>query len=105
MHVIGSEGFSGQVCAPVLELVMIRCDEAAPLAIEGVANGKFGVAEITVFGEVWGALGRITGRGHHTIPAPPALSHSPYTAAPSSKSRYLSPVAVNMRLVLGPLRW
>ena len=54
MHVRGSEGFSGQVYDPSLELVMIRCDEAAPLAIEGVANGKFGVAEITVFGEVWG---------------------------------------------------
>ena len=31
---------------------MTRCDEAAPLAIEGVANGKFGVAAVTVFREV-----------------------------------------------------
>ena len=36
MHVRGSECFSGQVCDPVLELVMTRCDKAAPLAIKGV---------------------------------------------------------------------
>ena len=50
----GSEIFAGQVYDPILELVMTHCDEAAPLAIEGVTNGEFGVASITVFGEVWG---------------------------------------------------
>ena len=50
----GSEGFSGQVCNPAPDLVMARCDEAYPLAIEGTTNGEFGVADVTVFGEVWG---------------------------------------------------
>ena len=50
----GSEGFSVQVGNPVPELVMTRRDKASPLAFEGVANVKFGVAAVTVFGEVWG---------------------------------------------------
>ena len=33
---------------------MTRRDKAAPLAIEGVKNGEFGVADVTVIGEVWG---------------------------------------------------
>ena len=45
---------SGQVYDPVTELVMTRLDEAAPLAIEGAENRKFGVAAVTVVGEVWG---------------------------------------------------
>ena len=49
-----SEGFSGQVCDPVPELVMTRRDKSAPLEIKGVENGKFGVASVTVFGEVSG---------------------------------------------------
>ena len=50
MHMRGSEGFSGQICDPVLELVITRSDESAPLAVEGVADGKFGVAAVTLFG-------------------------------------------------------
>ena len=33
---------------------MTRCDEAVPLTIEGVADLEFGVAAVTVMGEVWG---------------------------------------------------
>ena len=33
---------------------MTRRDEATPIAVEGVANGKFGVSAVTLFGEVWG---------------------------------------------------
>ena len=50
----GSEGFAGQVCDPVPELIMTRRDEAAPLSVEGVENCKFGVAAVAVFGKVWG---------------------------------------------------
>ena len=53
-HVRGGEGFSRQVCDPLPELVMNFLDEAAPIAIEGVTNGEFGVAAFTVIGEVWG---------------------------------------------------
>ena len=53
-HVRGGEVFDGQVCDPIPEIVMIRRDESAPLAIEGVTNGEFGVASVTVIGEVWG---------------------------------------------------
>ena len=49
----GSEGFSGQVCDPVPELIMTRRDKAALFVFKGVANSNFGVATITVSGEVW----------------------------------------------------
>ena len=35
-------------------IVMKRRYEAAPLAVEGVANCKFGVSAVAIFGEVWG---------------------------------------------------
>ena len=54
VHVRGGEGFPGQICDPVLEIVMTRRDKAAPLAIEGVTNGEFGVVAVTVLWEVWG---------------------------------------------------
>ena len=50
----GSEGFADQGCDLAPELVMMRRDKAAPLAVKGVENGKFLVAVVTVFGEVWG---------------------------------------------------
>ena len=31
----------------------MRRDDAAPLAVEGVADTEFGVAAVTVIGEVW----------------------------------------------------
>ena len=43
-----------QIRDPVTELIMTRRDEANPLEVEGVKNGKFGVESVTVFGEVWG---------------------------------------------------
>ena len=52
-HVRWGEGFVKQVCDPVPDLVMTLCDEANPLSIEGVKNGEFGVAAVTVIGEVW----------------------------------------------------
>ena len=52
MHVRGSEGFDGQIYDPAPEFVMTRRDKAAPLAIKGMKNGDFGVASVTVFGEV-----------------------------------------------------
>ena len=50
----GGEGPACQIRDPVTELIMTRRDEATPLAVEGVKNGKFGVAAVAVFGEVWG---------------------------------------------------
>ena len=54
VHVRGSEGFSGQVYDPVPDLIMTCRDKATPIAVQGMANGKFGVVAVTVFGEVWG---------------------------------------------------
>ena len=34
----GIEGFAGKVNDPVPELIMMRCDEAVPLAVEGMEN-------------------------------------------------------------------
>ena len=53
LYVRGDEGFSGQVYDTVLELVMTHHAEAYPLAIEGVTNGKFDIADVKVIGEVW----------------------------------------------------
>ena len=50
----GSEVFSGQVCNPVLDLIMTRRADAAPLEVKEVENCKFVIAAITEFGEVWG---------------------------------------------------
>ena len=52
-YVRGGEGPARQIRDPVTEIIMARRDEAAPLAIEGVTNGEFGVAAVAVFGEVW----------------------------------------------------
>ena len=82
---------------------MTRRDKATPLAFEGVANCKFGVSSVAVFGEVWGALGHTAERGHHAIPEPPAQSHSLWTAATSARPWSLSPVTVDVRLVPGTL--
>ena len=49
-HVRGGERFSGQVCDPVTELVVTRCDKSDPLIITGVANRKVGVAAVTLMG-------------------------------------------------------
>ena len=54
MHERGGESFAGQVFDPFPELVMMRRDKAAPLAIKGVTNGEFYIAAVTVIGEVWG---------------------------------------------------
>ena len=48
----GGVGFVGQVCDPVLELIMTRREKASPIAVKVMANFKFGVTDITVFGEV-----------------------------------------------------
>ena len=53
-YVRGGESPARQIRDPVTELIMTRHDEATPLAVEGVANGKFGVAAVAVFGGVWG---------------------------------------------------
>ena len=53
-HVRGGESPARQIRDPVTELIMTRRDEATPLAVKGVANGKLGVAAVAVFGEVWG---------------------------------------------------
>ena len=53
-YVRGGESPACQIRDPVTELIMTRRDEATPLAVEGVVYGKFDVAAIAVFGEVWG---------------------------------------------------
>ena len=53
-YVRGGESPACQIRNPVMDLIVTRRDKATPLAVEGVANGNFGVAAVTVFGEVWG---------------------------------------------------
>ena len=50
----GGESPARQIRDPFTELIVTRRDEATPLSVEGVANGKPGVAAVAVFGEVWG---------------------------------------------------
>ena len=44
----GSEGLAGQVCYPVMELVVTRRDEAALFAVKGVIDQKLGLTYVTV---------------------------------------------------------
>ena len=53
-YVRGGESPARQIRDPVTELIVTRHDEATPPAVEGVADGKPGVAAVAVFGEVWG---------------------------------------------------
>ena len=54
VYVRGVESPARQIHDPITELIVMRCDEATLLAVEGVENGKPGVAAVVVFGEVWG---------------------------------------------------
>ena len=49
-HMQGGEGFYCKVGYPIMYLVMTSRDEAVLLTIQGMAYGKFGIADI----EVWG---------------------------------------------------
>ena len=53
-HVRGGESPARQIRNPVTERIVTRRDKATPLAVEGVADGKPGVAAVAVFGKVWG---------------------------------------------------
>ena len=52
MHVRGSEIFAGQVRNPVTELIFTRRENAAPLAVKGMVDGKTGVEAVAVMREV-----------------------------------------------------
>ena len=54
MHVGWCKGFSGQVCDPVTELIVMRHEKAAHLVVKGISDGEVGVAAVVVFREVWG---------------------------------------------------
>ena len=47
-------GFPGQVRNPVTDIFVIRRDEAALIAVEGMTYGEIGVAAVALFGEVSG---------------------------------------------------
>ena len=53
-YVRGGESLARHIRNPVTELIVMCRDEAAPLAIKGVAYGKSGISAVAVFGEVWG---------------------------------------------------
>ena len=50
----GGESPARQIRNHVTEIIVTRRDEATPLAVEGEADEKPGVAAVAVFGEVWG---------------------------------------------------
>ena len=50
----GGEGFAIQVCYPVTEIVVMRCDKAALFTVKGVTNGKLCLTSVTVRGKVRG---------------------------------------------------
>ena len=47
-HVQVGEGFACKVSILITELVVTSCDDAAILEIQGVTNGKLGVAAVAV---------------------------------------------------------
>ena len=53
-HLGGHVGLYGQVFEPVTQLVMIRCDKAALITVEGVPDAKADPKAVTVAGKVWG---------------------------------------------------
>ena len=48
----GGESPARQIHDPITELIVTRRDEATPLAVEGVADGEFGVSAVAMFREV-----------------------------------------------------
>ena len=48
------EGLAGQVCYPVTELVVTRCDKAVPFSVKGMSDRESGFASVAVMREVWG---------------------------------------------------
>ena len=48
-----SKGFDSQVRNPVTELIVMRRDKAAPLAVKGMENLEGGVSAVAEFREVW----------------------------------------------------
>ena len=54
VHMNRCEGFAGQVRDLITELVVTRRDKASPLVVKGMEYGEIGVADVSVFGEVWG---------------------------------------------------
>ena len=50
----GGEIFSGQVRYPVMDLVGLRRNKAAPLTVKGMSDIEVGVASVAVVREVWG---------------------------------------------------
>ena len=53
-HVRGGEIFSNQIRDPVTQLIVMRCDKAAPLTFKCMADGKGGVAAFALMRELWG---------------------------------------------------
>ena len=50
----GGELFASQVHNPVTEVVVTRCDKAAPLTLKGMSDVKSGVAAVKIMRGVWG---------------------------------------------------
>ena len=50
----GGDGLASQVCYPVTELVVMRCDEATLFSFKGVTDRELGLIPVTVLGKVWG---------------------------------------------------
>ena len=44
------ETVSGQVCDPIMELVVTRCDKADPLVLKVMAYGENGIGSFTIMG-------------------------------------------------------
>ena len=48
------EVFAGQVCDPVTEMIVTRCDKTAPFTVKVMAYENIGIAAVTVMREVCG---------------------------------------------------
>ena len=53
-HLGGHVGISDQVCDPVTQLAVKRCDKATLLTVEGVPDANSDPKSVTVAGQVWG---------------------------------------------------
>ena len=86
VHMRGGELFSGQVRDPVMELVMTRRDQVAPLTIKGVEFRKFSVLAVTVMGRYGGSRQYLRKSAYHHSCVPSSV---PFTVEGCTVSQVL----------------
>ena len=63
MHLSLFKSFIVQVHDSVTEIIMMHCDKAAPLLVEGMEDGEGVVKNVAVLSEVWGIYAKAQEEG------------------------------------------